>query len=70
MVVTVSRLTSFDRGFDVEGLVAARVATPPASDPMTFWSVTVILLGAAVAASWIPARNAARLDPARTLAHD
>lgn len=32
MVVTVSRLTGFDRGFDVEGLVAARLTTPPADD--------------------------------------
>jgi putative ABC transport system permease protein len=40
------------------------------TDPVTFWAVAVILLGVAVAASWIPARTAAKLDPARTLAHD
>jgi predicted permease len=31
LVVTVTRLSSFDRGFDVEGLIAARLTTPPAS---------------------------------------
>jgi putative ABC transport system permease protein len=40
------------------------------TDPTTFWSVGIILLGVGVAASWIPARAAAKLDPARTLAHD
>jgi putative ABC transport system permease protein len=38
-----------------------------ATDPATLWSVAVILLGVALAASWIPARAAASLDPARTL---
>ena len=32
LVGTVSRLTSFDRGFDVDGLVAARLTTPPSGD--------------------------------------
>lgn len=39
------------------------------TDPMTFWSVGAILLGVAIAATWIPARIAAKLDPASTLAH-
>jgi predicted permease len=41
-----------------------------ATDPTTFWSVAAILLGVGVAASWIPARTAAKLDPASTLAHE
>ena len=40
------------------------------TDPMTFWSVAAILVAVGVAASWIPARTAAKLDPASTLAHD
>ena len=40
------------------------------TDPATFGSVAAILLGVGVAASWIPARTAAKLDPASTLAHD
>ena len=34
-----------------------------ASDPLVFGFVTLVLLGVAVAASWIPARRAARIDP-------
>ena len=41
-----------------------------ATDPTTFWSVAAILLCVGLAASWIPARGAAKLDPASTLAHD
>jgi putative ABC transport system permease protein len=40
------------------------------TDPLTIWSVAAILLGVAIAASWIPARTAAKVDPASTLAHD
>jgi predicted permease len=37
------------------------------SDPLTFGSVIVLLAGAAVAASWIPARRAAELPPTEAL---
>ena len=40
------------------------------TDPTTFWSVAAILVSVGVAASWIPARTAAKLDPASTLAQD
>jgi len=37
------------------------------TDPATFATVAAILLGVAMAASWIPARDAANLDPVKTL---
>lgn len=36
-------------------------------DPATFAGMTAVLLAAAGGACWIPARRAARLDPAETL---
>jgi ABC-type antimicrobial peptide transport system permease subunit len=42
----------------------------PASDPVVFGSVTAILLAVAVAASWLPARRAARVDPQVALRTD
>ena len=41
-----------------------------ATDATTFGAVALILVVVTVAACWIPARAAANLDPARTLAHD
>jgi len=36
-------------------------------DPATFVAVSVMLCAAALAASWIPARRASRVDPMETL---
>lgn len=40
------------------------------SDPMTFGAVSVLLLGVAAAAAWLPARRAARSDPILVLRSD
>jgi ABC-type antimicrobial peptide transport system permease subunit len=41
-----------------------------ASDPITFGAVTVLLGGVALAATYIPARHAAAIDPLRALRSD
>jgi len=40
------------------------------TDPTTFGAVTVLLTATALAASWIPARKAARVDPLVSLRHE
>jgi len=41
-----------------------------AADPLSFALTTAVLLAAALVASWIPARRAARLDPMKALRHE
>jgi putative ABC transport system permease protein len=40
------------------------------SDPVTYVSIIVLLVCAAAAANWIPARRAARVDPVEALRAD
>ena len=40
------------------------------SDPLTFAQVVIVLLGAALLASWLPARRALRIDPVSALRYD
>lgn len=39
-------------------------------DPLTFGLVTLILLGTALLACWLPARNAAKVDPMKALKNE
>jgi hypothetical protein len=39
-------------------------------DPLTFATIAALLCGAAVAASYVPARRAARIDPMTSLRSD
>ena len=48
-------------------LVANRLYGVTANDPVTLVGVAMVLLGVAAVATWLPARRAARIDPADTL---
>ena len=63
----------------VLGIIGARLLTTsmqsvlyniPASDPWTFAQVVIVLLGAALLASWLPARRALQIDPVSALRYD
>ena len=58
------------------GLIAAAMVTRvmttmlvgvTPTDPVTFLAIVVLFIGIAVAASWLPARRASRLDPMNAL---
>jgi putative ABC transport system permease protein len=48
-------------------VLASILFATPASDPATFGSAAGLLIATAMAACYVPARRAARVDPARTL---
>ena len=57
------------------GLAAARFLKSflfgvTTADPATFAAAVVVLLAAALLASWLPARRAARVDPVEALRFD
>jgi predicted permease len=56
--------------FALTRLMASVLYEVQATDPTTFVSVVVVLLVAALVASWLPARRALRIDPVQALRYD
>jgi putative ABC transport system permease protein len=56
--------------FGLTRLLSAQLFGVRPSDPLTFTAVPLILLAVALAASWIPALRASRLDPLAALRHE
>jgi predicted permease len=56
--------------FVLSRVMAAVLYEVQATDPATFATVIVVLLGAALVASWLPARRALRVDPVQALRYD
>ena len=57
-------------GFGVAQTLSMRFRGIPLFDPPTWVLVPAVLVAATVAASWIPARRAARVDPLAALRSD
>jgi ABC-type antimicrobial peptide transport system permease subunit len=51
-------------------VVASQLYGLKPSDPLTLTAASAVLIATAVAASWIPARRAATIDPMKALRHE
>ncbi|HEY8548315.1 MAG TPA: hypothetical protein VIL35_00050 [Vicinamibacterales bacterium] len=60
-------MTGLVAGLWAAGFVGALLYGLPPRDPVTFATAAVALAATAVFAGWLPARRAARVDPARVL---
>jgi putative ABC transport system permease protein len=65
--VTAGLLVGIAVAFAVLRLVTSQLFDTSPSDPLTFAAVPAILIIVALAAAYIPARRAARLDPMKAL---
>ena len=66
--VAVGLILGLGGAFVAARAIAGLLFEVKANDPATFTGVLVVLTAAALLASWLPARRAARVDPTRALA--
>ena len=69
-VVLVGVVLGIAGAFACSRLLASLLFEVRAADPVTFSLVAVVLSLVAIAAAWLPARRAARLDPSHALRHE
>jgi putative ABC transport system permease protein len=66
----VRRTISTREAFAATKLIAHQLYGTEPTHPLAFAVVAILLVGVAVAASYVPARRAASLDPLVALPHD
>ena len=54
-------------GFALTPAIASQLFGASSADPMTYLTVTTVLMAASILAAWSPAPRAMRTDPATTL---
>ena len=69
-LVAIGAILGLAGAFGATRLLAAFLFDVSPTDPTTYVSIIVVLAGAALAASWIPARRAAGVDPVEALRAD
>jgi predicted permease len=57
-------------GYAVGRLLEAALPTLPTHDPVTFYSITLALVGVSLLACYLPARRATKVDPMVALRHE
>jgi putative ABC transport system permease protein len=65
--VVIGVIFGLGMAFALHGFIQSLLFQVSGTDPMTFGLVTILLLGVAVLASYLPARRASRLDPVEAL---
>jgi ABC-type lipoprotein release transport system permease subunit len=51
-------------------MLSSQLYRVTATDPITFVTMPALLVATAMAATWIPARRAMKVDPMETLRHE
>jgi predicted permease len=70
LLVALGAAAGLVAAFNLTRLVSNQLFGVRANDPFTFASVLLLLAAVALAACWIPARRAAKVDPLTALRHD
>jgi putative ABC transport system permease protein len=70
MLVLAGLLAGIAGGLAAARLIASQLKGVAAYDPVTFGVVAVLLMAVSLTAAWVPARRAARIDPALTLRYE